>query len=90
MTNFRDPFEGTLIPLVEALKDPASVEFDDDLALLVCNIIRIRKEVTDTELMVIGMLPRIQEKYKNNLERSFMALNALMTYGRETLVEKAP
>ena len=78
-------FENQLVPLFRFLQEPAKIEFDDDILLIVTSLIKGSKTVTRTQLDLFTMFPAVFVKYNHSFCNLLQTLNLYIVYGRDVL-----
>jgi hypothetical protein len=53
MQGARDLFENALAPLVQALEHPETIDFEEDLIIIVTNVMRCCKSVSQLSIDVV-------------------------------------
>lgn len=77
--------ESQFSPLLEKIKNPKEIDFDDDIILFEVTVMRRCKTVTNIAWSIFAQLPLVQEKYDNTFVQLFQILNCYIFYGSEVL-----
>lgn len=75
--------ESELYPLFEMLKDPSSIDFDEDILLLIAELMKKSQRVTALEFSLVKYLGLYFEKYHCVFGNLFATLNCFCYFGRE-------
>ena len=78
--------EESLKPLVEYMKEPKKIDFDEDIVTIIYLIIIHNKSVTPLALSLIKNLYRYCEKVDGLLLDLYMLTNAYLAYGTEQII----
>ena len=71
--------------LLEFIKTPKDIEFDDDIILFEVAVMRKCKAVTQIGWSVFPHLPMVQDKYDNTFVQLFQILNCYIYYGTDVI-----
>ncbi|MFS8160536.1 MAG: hypothetical protein ACMG6E_10105, partial [Candidatus Roizmanbacteria bacterium] len=83
---FYNNIEGTLKPLFEYILNPDSIEFEDDIVLVMKTFIKKTKKVSPTLWTIFPHLIKVFEKNKRSFGNLLDALNQFLLHGREELI----
>ena len=81
-----DLIETSLAPLVEYMKNPKKIEFDEDLVTIVYNMITTNKKITGIGYKLIQYLNGYVEKTGGILLDLYLLLNSYIVYGSDQIL----
>ena len=85
VTAFYSQIEASLIPLFEYMADPVSIEFEDDIVLVIKSFIKRTKTVSPVLWKLFPELPRVFTKNELVFGNLLDTLNYYLLFGKESL-----
>lgn len=82
--------ENTIVPLLEYLKNPVEIEFDEKILQFQVTLMKKCEAVTRVGWGIFELLPLLQSKYKGSISNLFTILNSFLHYGKTELVYNKP
>ena len=85
VNTYLQDFEKLLTPLFSFLQNPNTINFEDDIVMVILNLIRKTQTISEVQWQVFDVLKNLQDKQKGCLGILFRLVNLYVVYGREQL-----